>query len=365
MIYITATSVVLLSSATFFTLALSKFGELPSGERLERIKKSPNYKNGSFQNQNYTPVVTEGVSYYKVLKEFLFSSNKRRKPADAIPTQKINLHTLSRDTDVLVWFGHSSYFLQISGKRFLVDPVLCGSASPVKYTTRSFKGSDAYTPDDIPEIDYLLITHDHWDHLDYETLVKLKPKIKHIVTGLGNGSHLEHWGFNPLIINEGDWYDSFKLDLGFSITVTPARHFSGRLFKRNQTLWASFVLKTPTISIFIGGDGGYDTHFAEIGKKYGPFDIAILECGQYDPSWKYIHLMPEEVVKVSNDLQAARFMPVHWAKFQLGNHNWDDPIIRVTKEASIQNKQIICPMIGEKVNMMDSLHFVNWWSNIR
>lgn len=362
--YITAIFVVLFSSVTAFTLAQTKFGKLPSGERLERVRKSPNYKNGSFQNQNYTPVMTEGVSYYTVLKEFLFSSNNRRKPANTIPSKKINLHTLSRDTDVLVWFGHSSYFMQISGKRFLVDPVLCGSASPIKPTTRSFKGSDAYTPDDIPEIDYLLITHDHWDHLDFETLVKLKPKIKHIVTGLGVGSHLEHWGFSPSIINEGDWYDTVKLDTVFSVTITPSRHFSGRLFKRNQTLWASFVVKTPSLKIFIAGDGGYDTHFSEIGNKYGPFDIAMLECGQYDPSWKYIHLMPEEVVQVSQDLHASSFMPVHWAKFQLGNHSWDDPIIRVNKVATFQNKAIICPMIGETVNLQDSSHFVNWWTDI-
>src|SRR5690606_27560265 len=152
-----------------------------------------------------------------------------------------DLINLPKDQNALVWFGHSSYFIQIDGKRILVDPVFSGNASPLPGTMKSFKGSDIYTVDDIPQIDYLFITHDHWDHLDYETILALKPKLNKIVCGLGVGSHLRYWGFGNEIF-ETDWFDKTQLDDGFNIITTPARHFSGRTFKRNQSLWVSFVL---------------------------------------------------------------------------------------------------------------------------
>ena len=161
----------------YFFMQQKKFGKLPTGERLERIKKSPNYRDGKFQNINFTPDLTEGVRYYQVIKEFLFDKSKRAAPVDILPSVKTNLLSLSADKNVLVWFGHSSYFMQIDGRKILVDPVFSGNASPIN-STKSFKGSDIYTTDDIPEIDYLFISHDHWDHLDYETIVKLKPKIR-------------------------------------------------------------------------------------------------------------------------------------------------------------------------------------------
>jgi L-ascorbate metabolism protein UlaG (beta-lactamase superfamily) len=194
--------------------------------------------------------------------------------------------------------------MQIDGKRFLVDPVLNGSASPVKFTTRSFKGSDVYTTGAIPDIDYVFITHDHWDHLDHDTITQLKPKIKKIITGLGVGEHLERWGFEKGAIIERDWNEKIVLEDGFVVNTAPARHFSGRGFKRNGSLWMSFILQTPTMKIYIGGDSGYDTHFIEIGNKFGPFDLAVLENGQYDKNWKYIHMMPEEVVQAAEDLRA-------------------------------------------------------------
>ncbi len=365
------TAVILL--ATFLLIGLSvyiflqqpMFGKLSTGDRLARIEKSPNFKDGQFQNQSITPDLAEGVSYYSVLKEFLFNKNKRNKPTDILPSKKTDLLNLDPAQNTLVWFGHSSYFLQVDGKKILVDPVLSGAASPIKATTRSYPGTDVYSTDELPEIDYLFISHDHWDHLDHETLLALKPKIKKIVTGLGTGAHLEHWGFDPSVIIEKDWYETEALDNGFSVTATPARHFSGRGLTRNKALWISFVLKTPTMKVYIGGDSGYDKHFGEIGQNYGPFDLAILECGQYDKSWKYIHMMPEEVVKASQDLNAKVLMPVHWAKFSLGNHAWDDPILRVTNEARRLNVPVLHPMIGEGVNLQDTLtKFQEWWKGI-
>lgn len=343
-----------------------QFGKAPSGARLERLQQSPHFKNGQFHNESVTPSFTDGATFFSVLKKFLFSRNKYGKPTDIIPTQKVDLHKLPIDQNVLVWFGHSSYFLQLDGKKILVDPVLNGSASPVSFTTRSFNGSDAYTPDDIPDIDLLLITHDHWDHLDYTTLQKLKGRIKTVVTGLGVGAHLEDWGFDTSSIIEADWYQTITLPDGITIHTAPARHFSGRGFKRNGTLWSSFVLVTPKHKIYMGGDSGFDKHFEKIGSRHGPFDLAILENGQYDNSWKYIHMMPEEVVQAAKDLNAKRLLAVHWGKFALANHAWNEPIIRVLKESERLGVPLLTPMIGETIDLNDSTKsYIRWWEQVR
>ena len=213
-----------------------KFGKPARGEYKAAILRSPQFKNGSFQNQSETPALTNGGNYWTVSRKFFFNKSKLNKPPKSLPSQKVNLRELNKNEDILVWFGHSSYFMQLSGKRFLVDPVLSGSASPIPSTTRSFPGSDVYAAEDIRAIDYLFLTHDHWDHLDYTTLQKLKPNIKTIITSLGVGSHLKHWGFTEEQIIEKDWNERTDLSDGFSIVHTPARHFSGRGLKRNQSL---------------------------------------------------------------------------------------------------------------------------------
>jgi L-ascorbate metabolism protein UlaG (beta-lactamase superfamily) len=217
---------------------------------------------------------------------------------------------------------------------------------------------------EIPSIDYLFITHDHWDHLDYDTLVKLKPKIKTVITGLGVGAHLERWGYDENSIIEKDWDEEIILENGFSVNTAPARHFSGRTFKRNSTLWMSFILNTPSMKIYIGGDSGYDDHFAKIGNKYGPFDLAILENGQYDKNWRYIHMMPEEVVQAAVDLKAKILLPVHWSKFSLSIHAWDEPILRIVKEADMKGVSLLYPMIGEGVDLKERIQPVPWWENL-
>ncbi len=364
MIYIILTVLILISAITLIILNQTNFGKSSTGDRLERIQKSSNYKDGSFQNQSFTPVMPENVSMFKVLKDGLFNRSKRNVPKDSLPSQKTDLKNLDPAKDILVWFGHSSYFMQIDGKKILVDPVFSGNASPFSFMVKSFKGSDVYTPDDFPEIDCLVITHDHWDHLDYKTVLKLKPKVDKIITGLGVGSHLEYWGFDPKKIIELDWNEQVFPDSGFIVTATPGRHFTGRGFKRNQSIWCSFVLQTPTKKIFIGGDSGYDTHFAKIGAEHGPFDMALLECGQYNEYWKYIHMMPEQTVQAAIDLKAKTLMPVHWAKFALAYHAWDESIGRVTKEASRLNVPIIHPMIGEMVDLDDFGVQAEWWKGI-
>ena len=357
--------VIAVITAVYFFMRQSKFGNLPSGERLQKIKISSQYKNGQFQNQSHTPSLTEGTTYPSVMKEFFFTKKERQKPAQVLPSVKTDLTALKKDDNILVWMGHSSYFMQIEGKSILVDPVLSGTASPLRFTTKSFAGSDIYTTADIPPIDFLFISHDHWDHLDYTTIKKLQPKIKTIITGLGTGAHLERWGFKKQMIIEKDWNETVKVAEGFKVTVTPARHFSGRTFKRNTALWVSFVLETPLFKIYLGGDSGYDDHFKTIGKTHGPFDLAILECGQYDKSWKYIHMMPEEVVKAAEDLNAKKLLAVHWGKFALGNHAWDEPAARVYKAAQQNQMNLLTPMIGEQVNIDEETQiFLPWWEHI-
>jgi L-ascorbate metabolism protein UlaG (beta-lactamase superfamily) len=353
-----------LFALTFLVMSQAKFGKRPQGERLEKIKKSPNYKNGAFQNQSPTPALTEGSSYLAVIKTVFFEKKVRVTPQDEIPAIKTDLLNLDPDAAVLVWFGHSSYFLQVDGKRILVDPVFSGAASPFSFTTKAFKGADRYTPEDFPAIDYLFITHDHWDHLDHATLVKLKPKIKKVICSLGTGEHLEHWGYAPEKLIEKDWNETIDLGNGFRAHTVATRHFSGRGFKRNQALWTSYVLQTPTMKLFLGGDSGYDQHFAEIGKEFGPFDLVMLENGQYNKHWKYIHMTPEEVLQAAEDLQAKRVFPVHSSKFALSNHPWDDPLARITSlPAQIP---VITPMIGESVQLRDAAQrFSAWWKEIR
>ena len=362
------TIILLLVIALFCYLQHPRFGKKPSGERLALIQKSPQYKNGKFENANFTPDLAEGYGYFDIFYQFFFKKVDRKIPTDLIPSVKTNLKELSIDEDVLIWFGHSSYFIQLEKKRFLIDPVFSGNASPIYGTTKSFKGSDVYTVDDFPEIDYLLITHDHYDHLDYKTIMQLKPKIKKVITALGVGSHFEFWGFPIANIIEKDWHEKIELDQNLTLYTTPSRHFSGRSFTRCNTLWTSFVLETKNFKMYLGGDSGYDTHFAEIGEKYGPFDIALIDNGQYNAAWKYIHNLPEDVINAMKDLKAKRVFPVHSSKFALSLHPWDEPLIRVTElNANSENPiPLITPMIGEKVELKnDKQEFKQWWKGIR
>ncbi len=352
--------------AVILFMQQKKFGKQPSGKRLELIKKSPHYKDGAFVNINKTPNFAEDATFFGAMRGFFFDRDKRNTPVDEIPSVKTDLKNLDPSKNILVWFGHSSYFMQIDGKTFLVDPVFSGAASPLASTTRAFKGTDRYTTDDMPEIDHLFISHDHWDHLDYETVKKLIPKVKKVITGLGTGEHLEYWGYNPSNIIEKDWNETIPLEEGFTAYSTSARHFSGRGFKRNQSLWTSWVLQTPSTKIYLGGDSGYDTHFAEIGKKFGSFDVAILEHGQYNRMWKYIHLMPGELLKAAQDLNAKALLPVHSGKFALAMHAWDEPLKNISQEIKGSGIKLLTPVIGEEVRLQDSTQvFKEWWSGIQ
>lgn len=361
-------TLVILTLAVLAIIAYTRrpqFGKAASGERLERIKSSPNYRDGKFQNVNITPQLAEGQTIAKVMFRFFFRKEPRRVPVDLIPSVKTGLQNIPPDKNMLVWFGHSSYFMQIDGKRFLVDPVFSGNASPLPGTNKAFKGSDIYSVADMPDIDYLFITHDHYDHLDYKTVKALNNKVKCVICGLGVAAHLERWGYVKENIIEKDRNETFEPETGFTITTAPARHFSGRGFSRNKTLWLSFILKTPSLNIYLGGDSGYDTHFAEIGRTYGPFDLAILENGQYNTAWPFIHAFPEQILKAAQELNAKRLLPVHFGKFAMASHPWDEPVNRVVAAGKEYSIPLATPMIGEPVDL-DNIHqpFTRWWKQV-
>ncbi|RPE08876.1 MBL fold metallo-hydrolase [Chitinophaga lutea] len=338
-----------------------KYGRLPDNTRKALFNKLSNYKDGQFQNLIPTPALAEGASMTKVLWNFL-SKHPDTAPVQPIPFVDTDLKQLHPGENVLVWFGHSSYFIQVDGRKFLIDPVFSGNASPIRGSVKAFPGSNRYQAPDMPDIDVLFISHDHWDHLDYTTIEQLKPKIGKVICGLGVAQHFEYWGWVQDKLIEKNWFDSVDLGSGFKVTLTPARHFSGRLFNRNISLWSSFVLQTPSKKLFLGGDSGYGPHFKDIGEQFGPFDLALLECGQYNEKWPYIHSLPDEVVKEAEELKAKHFMPVHNSKFKLAQHPWYEPLQQTAAMAAASHQSITTPKIGEKVDL-DHLDKVweKWW----
>lgn len=364
MIYILLFIVAILGIATFIITNLPQFGKLPSGERFEKIKKNPQYRDGKFHNLSPTPQMTSDDNVVKVFWDYFFKKKENLKPNTEIPAVKTNLHNLKKDENILVWLGHSSYFLQVEGKRFLIDPV-CFSASPFSFMMKPFKGSDLYQPEDIPAIDYLIITHDHWDHLDYKTIKEILPRVSKVVTHLGVGEHLEYWGFQPEQITELSWWEEISFGENIKITSLPTRHFSGRGLRPTQTLWGSFMLQTEKRTLYLGGDSGYDSFFKTIGEKFPQIDLAIMENGQYDKNWKYIHFQPDDLVKVIKDLNPKRILAFHNSKFALANHTWNEPLENISKTSEENGFNLSTPMIGEVVDL-DNLEqkFGKWWKGL-
>ena len=294
----------------------------------ERIQASPNYRDGMFQNQEPTPQFTgDSASTRRTFWRFLTNKDTLRVPQQPIPAIKTDLKNLPTDSDWLVWFGHSSYLFCLNGKRYLVDPVL-KPEWPSSMMLKAFPCTDIYRPDDLPDIDVLIITHEHWDHMDYATLRDLCNRVKTVICPLGIADYLRYWGYANEQIKEMDWYDKCQMSIincQLSITALPSRHFSNRLLRRNQTLWASFMVEAGGRKVYIGGDGGYDKRFAEIHDRFGAVDLALLENGQYNTNWKYIHTTPEDLEKVILDLQAKQVFTVHHDKFALSFHPWSEP----------------------------------------
>lgn len=338
-----------------------QFGRLPQGEELKRIEASPHYKNGKFQNLEPTKLMTGEKGSFSAMLDYLLGKHLNTRPQFSIPAVKTDLQALPKDEDILVWFGHSSYFAQINGIKFLVDPVFSKRASPVPFSVVAFDGTNIYTPEDMPDIDYLIITHDHWDHLDYPTVTKLRAKVGKVITGLGVGAHLRRWGFSEEQIVEMDWQDKFTAE-NVEIFCLPARHFSGRGLVSDKSLWASYLLKIKDYKFYVGGDSGYGRHYQQIGQEFADIDVAVLEDGQYDKNWKEIHEAPEMVLQAARDLNAHKILPVHNSKFTISNHPWYEPLEKLAPHIDKEPYQIMTPMIGEKVNLRsNNQKFKLWW----
>lgn len=263
--------------------------------------------------------------------------------------------------DTLVWLGHSTILGYLDGVSFIVDPMLSKRASPFKNLgPKRFKGS-LIPIEELPKIDVILITHNHYDHLDYKTIMALQKDVKAIYVPLDNASILLKWGVEASKIKEFDWFEDVIFnDVQFSFC--PTQHFSGRgLIDRDNYLWGSWAIKGLNHSLYISGDSGYNEHFKMISQKYGAFDIACMECGAYNKNWSEIHMTPEESVQASLDVKAKFMLPMHWAGFDLSTHPWDEPISRALTKAQELNVTALTPMIGEIIHLNNPIPIKKWW----
>ena len=333
---------VVLAGGIYAYLQLPQFAK----PEVHQAQANDHFADGFFHNVVSVPVSIAQGNRWESLYNFLFKPVANAIPSEPLPSQKTDLLALAPSDNVVVWMGHSSYFMQLDGATYLIDPVFSHNASPVPYTNVAFAGTNIYSAEDLPSIDYLLISHDHWDHLDYPTLKALQPKIKQVVTPLGLSAYFEQWGYTDEQLFEGDWYNSYQGEQS-KISVVPAQHFSGRMLTRNQTLWAGFVIETEQHKVFYSGDTGYSPHFKDIGQRFGAFDVAILEAGQYDPQWPFIHMSPEEAVQAANDVNARLVLAAHNSKFKLARHTWYDPLERVWEASQGQDFTFLTPLIGQ------------------
>lgn len=346
---------------TLFVSFAPQFGAAPSGDDLKRIEKSNNYNKGQFQNLIEISMDLDFSKMPKLLLEFI-SPPAGKNPTKPLPTGWDNGNRSDIDSlAYITWFGHSAVMLEIEGKTILIDPMLGEASSPVSFMTKRFGYKEPINIDELTEIDAIIISHDHYDHLDHSSILKLKDKTKRFFTPLGVGSHLKHWGVKAESITELDWWQNAEFE-GLEILATPSRHFSGRAINdRNKTQWASWIVNGSKQKIYFSGDGGYGPHFKEIGEKYGPFDFAMMENGQYNEQWAAIHMMPEESVQAGIDVKGKVLMPIHWGAFDLAPHLWQDPIIRFTKTAKEKNQQYVTPVIGERFEIGNDMPQQAWW----
>jgi L-ascorbate metabolism protein UlaG (beta-lactamase superfamily) len=342
-----------------------KFGAMPEGARLQAIERSPHYVNGAFQNLIDTPMRTQDTSFASNVMSMLLDRDPNLKPSTTLPSKRVDLKALPPGEDVVVWLGHSSYFVQLGGKRLLIDPVFSTNAGPFPGSNVAFPGASPYTAEDMPSIDVLLVTHDHWDHLDYPSARALLPKVEQVVAGLGVGAFFDRWGYPADRIHEADWNDVLELVPGLRIHVLPARHYSGRMLTRNKTLWVAFALEAPQRRLFFSGDSGYGPHFREIGERFGGFDLVALDMGQYDERWAHIHMFPEQAAQAAADLRAKAVLPAHIGRFSIAAHDWDEPFKQLEKASRGKPYRLHIPRIGEAVPLAGQAQRLDaWWERV-
>lgn len=331
----------------------------------QHISDSVIQKNGKFENIEPTKVM-QGMSA-STLKEFFRKGEKV--PEKVLPIVPFDASAYTNpDTSELAitWFGHSSVLIQIDGRLILTDPALSASAGPTSVTaSKRFHKAIPVKPEELPNLDVVLISHDHYDHLDKKIIQQLADKTSMFIVPSGVEKHLLKWGISEDKITVRSWWQETKY-AGIRFIATPARHFSGRgMFDRNKTLWTSWVIQGAQKRVFFSGDSGYQKAFAEIGEKYGPFDLSLMECGQYNKDWSLIHMSPEESAQAAIELQSTYALPIHWGAFSLSVHAWHEPVQRFSVKAEELNLPILTPKIGERLIITDSVKTTNWWRIIQ
>ncbi|MCL2253880.1 MAG: MBL fold metallo-hydrolase [Lachnospiraceae bacterium] len=357
--------IIVLVAVVISFLATPRFGRTPRDSKtpleiIERIEASPHYRDGRFHNFDARSVRLGGDSPHR-----FFEKVEGLRPESKLPSIEIDLFKIEADEDILVWLGHSALYIRTGGVSFLVDPSLL-TGSPIWFINQPFLGSDVFKPNDIPKIDYLLISHDHFDHLDYDTINALRDRIGKVVCGLGTGEHFRRWNFAEEDIIELDWNESAVLKGDITLHILPARHYSGRIsFGSDKTLWVSFMIAAPSLNIYLSGDTSYGSHFKQIGEKFD-IDLAIIEFGQYNEAWRDSHIMPDDIGNVISDLNPKRAFMTHHAKYALAKHHWNEPLEIVSKLNEQEGFDIITPMMGELVYLDDlSQEFSKWWVGIK
>lgn len=343
-----------------------ELGTKPNKKQTEDRAKTSHYKEGKFLNQEPTKTNFSLKDTWNFFKKKM--ANKAIvEPKNEIEVVKLSKNMFKNTPDSLqriTWLGHSTTLIEIDGKTIITDPMFSSSPSPIPGVVgKRFSKEMPITIEDLPEIDIVLISHDHYDHLDRKTIKELDRKTKKYIMPLGVDAHLIKWGINPNKIEVLDWSQS-TLYANIKFSCTPGQHFSGRGLKSCNTLWCSWVIQAPSAKLFFSGDSGYGPHFKTIGKQYGPFDLALIECGQYDESFSQIHMMPEESVQAAIDIKTKLMLPIHWGSFALSLHDWNDPVIRAKKAASSLDLELTTPRIGESI-YLNTAKFPKdiWWLN--
>lgn len=344
--------------------AYPRLGQAPSKERLKSFEKSLNFKDGKFTNRIQNPILVKIEGKKKHLFPFfhIIFDLDNLKPSKALPSVKNDISSLKKEENLIIWLGHSSFYLQLDSKKILIDPVFSTYASPLPFINRAFKGKYPYKAEDFKDIDLVLFSHDHYDHIDYQTVKELKDKVKLFLVPLGVGSHLSYWGINNYL--EFDWNEDFVLDENMKIHILEAQHFSGRLI-RNTTLWASFLIEGKDYKIYYSGDSGYSPHFKEIGEKFPDIDLALMENGQYNERWPYSHMFPEESSQAAKDLGAKKVVMAHSGRFKISEHKWDEAYERFSQASQDKTYKLLTPKIGELYYLGDeNSSFDFWWKDV-
>jgi L-ascorbate metabolism protein UlaG (beta-lactamase superfamily) len=337
---------------------LPAMGARPDGERAARMSRSPQYRDGAFRNTRAgtAPMPPAGDT----LREFLFGG-QQRKPVGAVPLATPATDPAAPDDLRITWYGHSSALAELDGARVLFDPVWSERCSPSTVVGPRRLHPNPVPVEDLPTLDAIVISHDHYDHLDLPTVrTLLRTQTAPFVVPLGVGAHLERWRVPADRIIELDWSESAEV-AGLRLTATAAQHFSGRGFRRDGTLWASWAVAGPTRKVFYTGDSGYFDGYAAIGAEHGPFDVALVQIGAYSDGWPDIHMTPEEGVATAVDVRAGLLIPVHWATFNLAMHGWTEPVDRVWRECKARGVSLAVPRPGETVDVDDAPPVDGWW----